>query len=48
MEAALATGMAAAEVRERLVAFVEEVGVGLGHPRRSENALVYVRFAQAQ
>jgi SRSO17 transposase len=30
-------------VRERLVAFVEEVGVGLGHPRRRENALVYVR-----
>jgi SRSO17 transposase len=43
MEAALAGEMAAADVRERLVAFVEEVSVALGHRRRRENALVYVR-----
>ena len=35
--------MPAAEARERLVAFVDEVSVGLGHARRRENALVYVR-----
>ena len=43
MGAVLATEVAAADVRERLVAFVEEVSVGLGHGRRRENALVYVR-----
>lgn len=43
MEAALATEMPAAEARERLVAFVDEIGGGLGHVRRRENALVYVR-----
>jgi SRSO17 transposase len=30
-------------VRERLVAFVDEVSVGLGRARRRENALVCVR-----
>ena len=43
MEAVLQTEMAAADVRERLVAFVEEVSLGLGHARRRENALLYVR-----
>jgi SRSO17 transposase len=35
--------MPAAEARERLVAFVEEVVAPLGHVRRRENALLYVR-----
>jgi SRSO17 transposase len=43
MEAVFATEMPAVEARERLVCFVEEVGVGLGHLRRRENALLYVR-----
>jgi SRSO17 transposase len=43
MEAALGTEMVAADVRERLAVFVGDVGGGLGHPRRRENALVYVR-----
>lgn len=43
MEAALASVMPAAEARERLVAFVEEVVVPLAHLRQRENALVYVR-----
>jgi SRSO17 transposase len=43
VEAALASEVPAAGVRERLAAFVEEVGEGFAHPRRRENALVYVR-----
>jgi len=43
MEAAAIEGPPASEVRERLVAFLEEVTPGLGHVRRRENALVYVR-----
>jgi SRSO17 transposase len=43
MEAALAPVMPAAEARERLVAFVEEVVAPLAHVRQRENALVYVR-----
>ncbi len=43
MEAARALEMPASDARERLLAFVGEVAAGLGHPRRSENALVYVR-----
>jgi DDE superfamily endonuclease len=43
MGAVLATELTAVGVRERLVAFVEEVSEGLGHPRRRENALLYVR-----
>jgi SRSO17 transposase len=43
MGAVFATEMPAVEARERLVCFVEEVGVGLGHLRRRENALLYVR-----
>jgi SRSO17 transposase len=43
MEAVLQIEMPAPAVRERLVAFVDEVSVGLGHARRRENALVYVR-----
>jgi SRSO17 transposase len=43
MEAAVATEMPAAEAGERLVAFVEEIVAGLGHARRRENALLYVR-----
>lgn len=43
MEAALALGSPAAEARERLVAFVEEVVSGLNHVRQRENALLYVR-----
>ncbi len=43
MEAALATGMPATDAQERLCAFVEEMTVGLGHPRRRENALLYTR-----
>ena len=43
MEAALAPVMPAAEARERLVAFVEEVVVPLQHVRQRENALLYVR-----
>jgi len=43
MEAALAPVMPAAETRERLVAFVEEVVAPLAHLRQRENALVYVR-----
>jgi SRSO17 transposase len=43
MEAALAPAMPAAEARERLVAFVEEVVAPLQHVRQRENALLYVR-----
>jgi SRSO17 transposase len=43
MEAALAIEAPAGEVRDRLLTFVEEVTPGLGHVRRRENALVYVR-----
>ena len=43
MEAVLQAEMPAAEARARLVAFVEEVSEGLGHGRRRENALLYVR-----
>jgi SRSO17 transposase len=43
MEAAVAVKRPASEVRERLAAFVDEISVGLGHPRRRENALLYVR-----
>jgi SRSO17 transposase len=43
MEAALAFETSAVEVRERLVAFAEEVTPGLAHVRRRENALLYVR-----
>lgn len=43
MEAAVAVEMPAAEAQERLAAFVEEVAAGLGHLRRRENALLYVR-----
>ncbi len=43
MEAAVAVEMPAAEARERLAAFVEEMAGGLGHVRRGENALLYVR-----
>ena len=43
MEAALAVEAPAKGVRDRLAAFVEEVSEGLGHVRRRENALVYVR-----
>ena len=43
MEAALAVERPASEVQERLVGFVEEVAEGLGHLRRRENALLYVR-----
>jgi SRSO17 transposase len=31
------------EVRERLIAFVDDVACGLPHPRQRENALLYVR-----
>jgi SRSO17 transposase len=43
MEAVLQAEMAAVDVRERLAVFVDRVGEGLAHPRRRENALVYVR-----
>ena len=43
MEAALTIETPAGEVRDRLLGFVEEVTPGLGHVRRRENALVYVR-----
>ncbi len=43
MEAAVAVERPASEVQERLVAFVEQVTPGLGHARRRENALLYVR-----
>ncbi|MBA2474411.1 MAG: transposase, partial [Actinobacteria bacterium] len=43
MEAAVATEMPASDARERLLAFVEEMATALGHPRRRENALLYVR-----
>ncbi len=43
MEAALAIEVPASEVRERLVAFVGEVAVGLSLVRQRENALLYVR-----
>ncbi|GAB4253311.1 MAG: hypothetical protein Kow00122_11210 [Thermoleophilia bacterium] len=33
----------AAGARERLERFVREVAADLGHPRREENALLYVR-----
>ena len=36
-------GGTAADARERLVAFVEEVVAGLPHVRQRENALLYVR-----
>ena len=43
MEAALVPEMPALEVRERLVAFVEEVVREFAHVRQRENALLYVR-----
>src|SRR5919106_4182482 len=43
MQAAVAIEMPATEPRERLVEFVGEMAAGLGHVRRRENALVYVR-----
>lgn len=43
MEAARAVEAPAKGVRDRLAAFVEEVSEGLGHVRRRENALLYVR-----
>ena len=43
MQAATVTEMPAIEARERLVEFVGEMAAGLGHVRRRENALVYVR-----
>jgi SRSO17 transposase len=43
MQAAVAIEMPATEARERLVEFVAEMAAGLGHVRRRENALVYVR-----
>src|SRR3954470_17139042 len=43
MQAAVAIEMPAVEVRERLVEFVGEMAAGLGHARRRENALIYVR-----
>ena len=43
MEAAVAFEMPATDARGRLLGFVEEMAAGLGHPRRRENALVYVR-----
>jgi SRSO17 transposase len=43
MQAAVAMEMPAIEVRDRLVEFVGEMAAGLGHVRRRENALVYVR-----
>ncbi len=39
----LAPGMSAANARERLVVFVENVVCGLAHPRQRENAGLYVR-----
>jgi SRSO17 transposase len=43
MEAAVAVGVPAVEVRDRLAAFVEGVAVGLPLRRQRENALLYVR-----
>ncbi|MEX0673255.1 MAG: IS701 family transposase [Gaiellaceae bacterium] len=43
MEAALAVEAPASGVQDRLAAFVDDVSEGLGHARRRENALVYVR-----
>jgi len=43
MEAALAVDAPASGVQDRLAAFVAEVSEGLGHARRRENALLYVR-----
>jgi len=43
MEAAVLPEMPAAQARERLYAFVEEVVAGLEHVRQRENALLYVR-----
>ena len=43
MEAAVAVEVPAVEVRERLVAFVEEVAARLPLRRQRENALLYVR-----
>ena len=43
MEAAVAVEMPAADARERLVAFVEDVVSGLAHRRQRENAALYVR-----
>jgi SRSO17 transposase len=43
MQAAVATEMPAVEGRERLVEFVGEMAAELGHVRRRENALIYVR-----
>src|SRR6266508_1530507 len=43
MQATVVIEMPALEVRARLVEFVGEMAGGLGHVRRRENALVYVR-----
>ncbi len=43
MEAVLAPEMPAADARERLVSFVEDVVCGLPHPRQRGNAGLYVR-----
>jgi SRSO17 transposase len=43
MEAAVALQVAPAEVRDRLVSFVDEVASRLGLRRQRENALLYVR-----
>jgi SRSO17 transposase len=43
MEAAVLPEMPAAEARERLLVFVDEVVAGLAHVRQRENALLYVR-----
>jgi SRSO17 transposase len=43
MRAVVLTEVPATEVRERLVEFVGEMAAGLGHVRRRENALIYVR-----
>lgn len=43
MQAATVLEMPAIDARERLVEFVGEMAAGLGHVRRRENALVYVR-----
>src|SRR5262245_60658706 len=43
MEAALAVGAAAAEVRDRLLSFVDEVAGRLPLRRQRENAVLFVR-----
>jgi SRSO17 transposase len=43
MEAAVAVEMPAADARERLIAFVEDVVSGLAHHRQRENSALYVR-----